>query len=135
MLIPHLHFNGSCRQAIALYEQAFNTKADTIILNSEFAPDLYHGDSRVAHAEMRIHGQKVYLNDRFGKLDSSTDIAVHLIVTFASEADLLACYAVMKEGSITIDPLQPLQYSPLAVQFVDKFGVQWGFMVDEREQA
>ena len=84
---------------------------------------------------MRIHGQKIYLNDRFGKQDPSTDIAVHLIVTFAREADLLACYAVMKEGSITVDPLQLLPYSPLAVQFIDRFGVQWGFMVDQQRKS
>lgn len=57
------------------------------------------------------------------------DTAVHLIVTFKNKADLLSCYDIMKEGSITIDPLEELPYSPLAVQFIDKFGVQWGFMV------
>ncbi len=135
MLIPHLHFNGSCLEAISLYERAFGTKADIIVHNSDYAPDESRGDGRVAHAEMRIHGQKVYLNDRFGKQDPSTDIAVHLIVTFAREADLLACYAVMKEGSITVDPLQLLPYSPLAVQFIDRFGVQWGFMVDQQRKS
>ena len=39
----------------------------------------------------------------------------------------------MKEESITIDPLETLPYSPVAVQFIDKFGVQWGFRVDENE--
>jgi len=28
-----------------------------------------------------------------------------------------------------IDPLETMPYSPLAVQFIDKYGVQWGFMV------
>jgi PhnB protein len=84
-----------------------------------------------AHAVMHIHGQKVYLNDRFGKKNTSTDIAVSLIVTFKNKDDLLSCYDTMKEGSTTIDPLETLPYSPLAVQFIDKFGVQWGFMVYE----
>ena len=43
----------------------------------------------------------------------------------------LACYEIMKPGSITIDPLEELPYSKLAVQFIDKFCVQWGFMVEE----
>lgn len=75
MLIPHLHFNGNCKEAILLYEKAFKSKAD-----------------------------------------------------------LHSCYDIMKEKSITIDPLETLPYSPLAVQFIDKFGVQWGFMVDESEE-
>lgn len=134
MLIPHLHFNGTCKEAILLYEKAFNVKADCIILNSHYNPDECKNDNRIAHAVMHIHGQKVFLNDRFGKKDTSTDIAVHLIVTFKNKVDLLSCYDIMKEGSITIDPLETLSYSPLAVQFIDKFGVQWGFMVDENAE-
>ena len=84
---------------------------------------------------MHIHGQKVFLNNRFGKRDTLTDIAVHLIVMFKNKADLLSCYDIMKEESITIDPLETLPYSPLAVQFIDKFGVQWGFMVDESAEG
>ena len=63
--------------------------------------------------------------------DTSTEIANHLIVTFKNEDDLLSCYDKMKDGSIIIDPLEALPYTPLAVQFIDKYGVQWGFMVDE----
>ena len=131
MLIPHLHFNGSCKEAILLYEKAFNVKADSIILNSDYAPVECKDDDRIAHAVMHIHGQKVFLNDRFGKKDTLTDIAVNLIVTFENKADLLSCYDIMKEESITIDPLKTLQYSPLAVQLIGKFAVQWGFMVEE----
>ena len=61
-----------------------------------------------------------------------------LISTYKSngnckEAILLyeKAFNVKKEKSITIDPLETLPYSPLAVQFIDKFGVQWGFMVEE----
>jgi len=130
MLIPHLHFNGDCKEAISLYEKAFNVKADRIILNSDYAPEECKDDSRIAHAEMHLHGQRVFLNDRFGKKDTSTDIAIHLIVMFKNKEELLACYEIMKEGSFTVDPLEALPYSPLAVQFIDRFGVQWGFMVE-----
>lgn len=131
MLIPHLHFSGSCKEAISLYEKAFNVKADTIIHNSDYSPENCKDDDRIAHAVMHIHGQKIFLNDRFGKKGTSTDIAVHLIVTFKSKADLLSCYDILKEESVTVDPLETLSYSPLAVQFIDRFGVQWGFMVEE----
>ncbi len=131
MLIPHLHFSGNCKEAISLYERAFNTKADTVILNSDYDPANHKSDDRIAHAVMHIHGQKAYLNDRFGKKDTSTDIAISLIVTFRNKDDLLSCYDTMKEGSTTIDPLETLPYSPLAVQFIDKFGVQWGLVVYE----
>lgn len=131
LLIPHLHFTGNCREAISFYEKAFNIKADYIVFDSEYDPEGCKNDNRIAHALMHIHGQMIYLNDRFGKKDTSTDVAVHLVVTFRSKSDLLDCYDKMKEGSITVDPLESLPYTPLAVQFIDRFGVQWGFMVDE----
>ena len=130
MLIPHLHFNNTCKQAVALYETAFGTKAESLIYSHQYDPSQPVSD-RIAHAVMKIHGQTVFLNDRFGNKDRTTDCAVHLIVMFESKAALLACYEVMKADSITIDSMQELAYSPLCVQFIDRFGVLWGFMVEE----
>ena len=130
MLIPHLHFCGSCEEAIAVYEKAFHTRAESIVYNRDYAPDECPDDNGIAHAVMNIHGQTVFLNDRFGNKDRSLDCAVHLIVMFPSVEELLACYEFFKEGSTIIDPFEKLAYSELAGNFVDKFGVQWGFMTE-----
>ncbi len=130
MLIPHLHFCGNCEEAIAIYEKAFHTKAESIVYNRDYAPNEYPDDNRIAHAVMNIHGQKVFLNDRFGNKDKSLNCAVHLIVMFTSVEELLACYEFFKEESTIIDPFTKLPYSELAGNFVDKFGVQWGFMTE-----
>ena len=130
MLIPHLHFCGNCEEAIAVYEKAFHTKAESIVYNRDYAPNEYPDDNRIAHAVMNIHGQKVFLNDRFGNKDKSLNCAVHLIVMFSSVEELLACYEFFKEESTIIDPFTKLPYSELAGNFVDKFGVQWGFMTE-----
>lgn len=131
MLIPHLHFTGNCKDAITLYERAFNIKAETIISSLEYGSNEPDADKTIAHAVMYIHGQKIFLNDRFGKRDTSTNIAVHLIVMFKSIDNFLSCYDVFKDECTIIDPLEKLPYSELSVQFIDKFGVQWGFMVEE----
>jgi PhnB protein len=130
MLIPHLHFCGNCQEAIAIYEKAFNSKSEAIVRNRDYAPDECIGDNRIAHAVMYIHGQKVFLNDRFGNKEKSLDCAVHLIVVFKNVEELIACYEFFKEESMVIDPFTELSYSKLAGNFIDKFGVQWGFMVD-----
>ena len=67
MLIPHFHFTGNCKEAIAFYETAFNTKAQTVITSREYGSTEPDAENRIAHAVMYIHGQKVFLNDRFGK--------------------------------------------------------------------
>ena len=130
MLIPHLHFCDNCEEAIAIYEKAFNTKVESIVYNRDYAPNEYPDDNRIAHAVMNIHGQKIFLNDRFGNKDKSLNCAVHLIVMFTSVEELLACYEFFKEESTIIDPFTKLPYSELAGNFVDKFGVQWGFMTE-----
>jgi PhnB protein len=130
MLIPHLHFCGNCADAIRLYESAFNTKAESIIKNSDYSPTAANGD-QIAHAVMNIHGMKIFLNDRFGNNSRTTDVAVHLIMVFDSTAELLSCYEIMKPGSTMIDPMTELPFSALSVQFIDRYGVQWGFMVKE----
>ena len=131
MLIPHLHFCDNCEEAIAIYEKAFHTKAESIVYNRDYAPNEYPDDNRIAHAVMNIHGQKVFLNDRFGNKDKSLNCDVHLIVMFTSVEELLACFEFFKEESTIIDPFTKLPYSELSGNFVDKFGVQWGFMTEK----
>ncbi|MDD4773651.1 MAG: VOC family protein [Eubacteriales bacterium] len=128
MLIPHLHFCGECEEAIALYERAFKTEAKIIDSASCISAN---GRREIAHAVMKIHGQEIFLNDRFGTAEKTTDIAVHLVILFDNTDELLACYEIMKPGSVTVDPLAALPYSKQAVQFIDRYGVQWGFMVYE----
>lgn len=131
MLIPHLHFCGDCEEAISIYEKAFNTKVESLVRNRDYAPNDYQGDNQIAHAVMCIHGQKIYLNDRFGNKEKSINCAVHLIIMFPNVEELLACYEFFKEGSTIIDPFTKLPYSELAGNFIYKFGVQWGFMTDQ----
>lgn len=120
MLVPHLHFCGNCNEAIALYEKAFGAKAGEIE---------YSDGNRIAHANMQIHGQTVFLNDRFGNKNNSLDCAVHLVLQFPTEEALLSCYEILKDGGTVIDPFVKTPYSALVGNFMDKFGVLWGFMV------
>ena len=124
MLIPMLHFCGDCAEAIALYEKAFNTKIKYVE---------HRDDGKIIHAEMDIYGQKVFLNDRFGNKEKSLDCAVHLALTFRTVDELLACYENLKEGGNMIDPFTETPYSKLVGNFMDRFGVLWGFMVVEMQ--
>ena len=123
MLIPHLHFCGDCADAIALYEKAFNTKADY--------PPEYSDGARIVHASIKIHGQTVYLNDNdmFSNKRKTPDCAPHLVVAFESVEELLSCYEFFKDDADVVHPFKELPYSKLSGNFLDKFGVLWGFMV------
>ena len=123
MLIPHLHFYGECKKAIALYEEAFNTKVDDID---------YTEDNIINHASMKICGQTVFLNDNdemFNIKDIALNYPVHIIIYFKTAEELLACYEILKGDSMADSPFVKTSYSELAGNFKDKFGMLWGFMV------
>jgi PhnB protein len=122
MLIPILHFNGNCLHAIALYEKAFNTKAEHYD---------YGDDNKILHAEMVIHGQRIYLNDSkdFIKNAFGFDCVTHLALTFKTPEEMFTCYEILKKDSTLSSPFVETQYSKLVGNFIDKLGVLWGFMV------
>lgn len=124
MLIPILHFEGTCADAIALYEKAFNTKASGYD---------YGDDGSTCHCEIIIHGHKLFLNDAKAFLRDSfgVDYNAHLILTFSTPDELLACYESLKKDELCPLPFLETSYSKLVGNFVDKFGVLWGFMVVE----
>ena len=124
MLIPHLHFNGNCMEAINLYEKAFNTKVDAKSL--EYMSD----GEKIAHAVMIIHGTEVFLNDALKFLNDTFGVScgVHLIIKFNAVDELIACYEILKADDNPA-PFYETPYSKMVGNFVDKFGVLWGFMV------
>ena len=107
-------------EMVKFYEKAFKTKTDEIYMNE---------DNKVSHAVMSIHNQIIYLNDRFGAKERTTDISTNLIIVFDNTEEFMYSYEILKEGSKEIDPKSTRPYSSLVVQFIDKYNVQWAFMV------
>jgi PhnB protein len=124
MLVPHLYLSGRCEEAISQYVKAFGAEVKVLIRHSENEPQ-----KGVVHAEIYIHGQRVMLNDVQGKSDYPKRGNLALIVIYDNTEDLKKSYEIMKEGSHTLSPMQEASYSPCVVEFRDKFGIRWGFMV------
>ena len=126
MLVPHLYLNGRCEEAISYYVEAFGAEVKVLLRNSENEPQ-----KGVLHSEIYIHGQRIMLNDVSGYNDDNRRGILELIVIFDNEEVLKEAYEIMKDGSRQISPMQATDYSPCVVEFQDKFGVPWGFMVDK----
>lgn len=119
--MTHIYFNGDCKQAISLYEKAFGVSVQTLIEHSD--------QPLVVHAEILIHNEVLMVND-FGNNDGhSTSGGYQLSLQFDDEAALKKAYAEMQKGSTTIEPMQPTDFSPCTVRFIDRFGVRWAFWV------
>lgn len=124
MLVPQLYLNEACEEAIQMYEKAFKTKVDSVMYDDEQAPKKF-----VVHAEMHIHGQRVMLSDWGGNKTHSVDTAQQLVLIFESKKELTDAYEILKVDSKTIIELGPVFYSECLVDFLDKFGVRWCFMI------
>ncbi len=124
MLVPQLYLNGNCGPAIALYTKAFNTDTDSIMFDPEKEPGTF-----VIHAEMHILGQRVMLSDYGGTAPGSPESTMEWVAIFESEEALREAYLIMNEESTTITPIGSVSFSSCMVQFVDKFGVRWCFML------
>lgn len=126
MLVPQLYLNGRCCEAIELYQMAFDAKTDSIMFDPRKEPDKY-----VIHAEMHILGTRIMLSDFGGTAEGTADTTMEIVAIFPNEKALREAYQIMDEGNktITITPIGPVFYSSCLVQFVDKFGVRWCFMV------
>jgi PhnB protein len=124
MLVPHLYLNGRCEEAISLYVKAFNAEVKVFIPFPENEPQ-----KGVLHSEIYIHGQRIMLNDVHGNIDYPQRGTLELVVIYDNIEELKISYEIMKEGSHTLSPMQATDYSPCVVEFWDKFGIPWGFMV------
>jgi PhnB protein len=128
MIVPHLYLNGRCEEAIAQYVEALGAEVKVLLHHPEDGPQ-----KGVMHAEIYIHGQKIMLNDVGPGSADSQRAPVELVIIFDNAEDLKKSYKIMKEGSRTISPMEETFYSQCVVEFRDRFGVPWGFMVGKSD--
>src|SRR5512135_790688 len=124
MFCTHIYFNGDCREAIELYKKALNAEILTIIHNTESGKE-----NQIIHAEIEIHKQKLMMNDFGNRQGVTAPDGYQLVVQFDQIDQLEMAYKEFAENSTILFPKQPTDYSPCVVQFIDKFGTRWAFMV------
>jgi len=124
MLVPHLYPGGKCEKAIELYTKVLGAEVTVLIYHDENEPQ-----RGILHAELNIQGQRVMLNDVSPDRQEKERGPLELIMVFDSLEELKTAYEAMKEGSRMMSPLQATDYSPGVVEFRDRYGIPWGFMV------
>jgi len=112
---PYLYFNGNCAEAIALYEKAFNVKAE-IMPNAE---------NLVSHAQFEIGGDSINLCDAEHpvKIGDNMVITIHFNEPEAVAAK--AAFDTLKEGGEVIMELEENSWNTCFGLLADKFGVKW----------
>ncbi len=132
---PYLTYQGTCNEAIALYERAFHTKAQQImhfadIPQSPQTPVPEGFKNQIVQATLQIGGGFIRLSDCPTTLNAPESERFALAVE-ASAKEVTHAFAVLaEEGRIAI-PLAETFYSPCAGVVFDKFGVMWNFIAQK----
>ena len=131
-VVPNLHFNGNCEQAIVLYEQAFETQRTVFLRYKDANPlDGEHetnaaSQEYVYHAEMLIGQRRIMLNDHVG--DSPSGINISLLILFDHVEEVKKAYEILKAEARILTPMTETTYSNCFVSLVDRYGVRWELM-------
>ena len=137
-IVPTLNFGGNCREAIKMYEKAFNGKIVCLITYRDANDPAYmpllseEQKDYIYHAELILENHRIIMSDHVD-LEFSTCYSNFLTIMYDTKEEVQKAYEIMKEGSSTIYKLEATPYSSCRVVFVDKFGIRWGIMTEQTE--
>ncbi len=136
---PTLNFGGNCREAIQLYEKAFQGKITCLITYRQANDPAYlpllteEQKDFIYHAELMLGEQRIIMSDH-ADIAFTTCYSNFLTIMYDTKEEVQQAYAVMQEGSTTIYPMEATPYSSCRVVFVDRFGIRWGIMTEQTER-
>ena len=138
-MVPTLNFGGNCREAIHLYEKAFEGKIACLVTYRDANDPAYmpllseEQKDYIYHAEIVIDGQRIIMSDHVD-IQFTTCYSNFLTIMYDTKEQVQRAYEVMKDGSQTIYPMEATPYSSCRVVFVDRFGIRWGIMTEQTER-
>ncbi len=138
-ITPTLNFGGTCREAIQMYEKAFEGKITCLISYREANDPAYMpllNDAQkdyIYHAELVLGNQRIIMSDHVD-IEFTVCYSNFLTIMYDTKEEVQRAYEIMKEGSKTIYKMEATPYSSCRVVFVDKFGIRWGIMTEQTER-
>lgn len=124
-VVPYLSYDGTARDAIALYERALGAKADAV-MPFEQDPD------RVMHATLRVGGGQVMLSDAMPGTPVAKDSNVHVSLDYDDVDEMKRAFATLGEGGTVTMPLQDTFWGATFGMLADRYGIRWMFNCNKR---
>ena len=135
-ITPTLNFGGQCREALHAYAEAFGGEITCMITYRDgndpaYMPLLKEDQlDYIYHAELRFGERRIIMSDHVD-IEFTTCYSNFLTIMYDTKEEVQRAYAVLKEGSTTIYPMEAMPYSSCRVMFVDRFGIRWGIMTEQ----
>ena len=137
-ITPTLNFGGQCREALHAYAEAFGGEITCLITYRDandpaYMPLLKEDQlDYIYHAELRFGERRIIMSDHVD-IAFTTCYSNFLTIMYDTKEEVQRAYALLKEGSKTIYPMEATPYSACRVAFVDRFGIRWGIMTEQKE--
>ncbi|UOQ86457.1 VOC family protein [Gracilibacillus salinarum] len=131
---PYLMLNGNAREAIHLYEEAFQTKADSVQTYGDMPGETSNipveANALILHARIEVDGTPIMISDVMP--DSSFVQGNNINLTLvSSDADFIThAYNILKQNGQIEMELQETFWTKYFAKLVDQFGVQWQLSVE-----
>ena len=131
MLVPAIHFPGTCANAIAFYQNVFGAKVISIAYNKDAPLDspmqaVAANPNYIMHAELVIAGTVVNMCD---VVDAVVSGNMHLFNIFFDTVDEVICaYNHLSVDGRVITALNPQFWTAMYGDVEDRFGIRWQLM-------
>ena len=138
-VVPNFHFNGNCKEAIALYKKAFGAEIACMLLYKDAKIEDYNKPltdeqkNFVYHAEITIAGQRIMMADDLD-VPVVQNTSLFLTLTMDTKEEVMRAFDIIKEGCTIIHPPHSTTYSSCTVNLIDKYGFRWGIMTEQTER-
>jgi len=125
MLIPTLHFPGTCDEAIAYYKEIAGAEVKTIMHFRDAPPDtgIDLPPNFVMYSEVLLFGTLLSMTDGAEK-QVNCDIFT-LTLALDSIDDVTALFHKLAEDGQAVEYLAPQFWTSLSGYVTDRFGVNW----------
>jgi PhnB protein len=132
---PYVNFDGTAREAIALYERVLGAKAVAVQRFSDM-PGMTIDDTnrdRIIHAALAIGPAMLMLSDSMPGQPVVAGGSTHVSLDFDTAAAMQKAFDGLAAGGRVTLPVQDTFWGSKFGMVTDKFGVRWMLNAGERE--
>lgn len=133
--LPYLDFKGRCEEAIEFYRRTIGAKVDMMMRFKESPEPMPEGSppgDKIMHASMTIAGSVVMASDGYCT-GSPTFEGIGMALSLPDEAAVKRAFDALADGGKVTMPLGRTFWSPSFGMLVDRFGLAWMVMVEEKQ--
>lgn len=130
MILPYIHFQGQCREALSFYAMVLGgTPAFTPYSEMPDAPGAMARSDRVMHGQLETDGHGLLMGSDFPEgMAGDPQKAVSITIATETAEEARRLYDAFAEGGDMIQPFDATFFSPGFGMMRDRFGTHWMLM-------